>query len=88
MDLEAIKQELRHYLARQAGRSRIAELSDDASLLEAGVIDSAVMVGLIAFLEGCYGFQVPDDDMVPENFETLTAMARYVASRRERPPTS
>ena len=54
----------------------------DASLFEAGVIDSFGMVELVARLEEAFGIQVPDGDMVPRKFETLARIAAYVEARR------
>ncbi|MDH4070929.1 MAG: acyl carrier protein [Ignavibacteria bacterium] len=56
-------------------------LEFDASLLEQGVLDSAAMVELIAFLEGEFGISVARTDMVPENFETVSSIAQYVRSQ-------
>ena len=51
------------------------------SLLEHGVLDSMAMVELIAFLEGEFGVKVARTDMVPENFETIQAIAQFVRNR-------
>ena len=55
---------------------------DEDSLLERGIIDSVAMVDLIAFLEKTYGITISDDDMTPENFDSVDAIARYVAARK------
>lgn len=57
-------------------------LSDRDSLLEAGIIDSVMMLDLIAYLEKAHGISVGEDDMVPENFDSIEAIARYVERRR------
>lgn len=54
----------------------------DASLFEAGVIDSFGVMDLVARLEAAFAIQVPDADMVPRKFETLTRIAAYVDTRR------
>ena len=50
----------------------------DASLLQAGLLDSLGMIDLVAFLEESFKIEVDDEDLVPENFETLSAMAGFV----------
>jgi len=57
-------------------------VSDTDSLLEHGVIDSLTMMDLIGFLERTYGIQVTDDELIPENFETLSAIAGFVGQKR------
>jgi acyl carrier protein len=60
-------------------------LSDQDSLLETGVIDSLAMVDLIAHLEKTYGISIGEDDMVPENFDSIDSIASYVERRRGKP---
>lgn len=54
----------------------------DASLFEAGVIDSFGVMDLVAKLEERFGIQVPDSDMVPRKFESLAKIAAYVDAKR------
>lgn len=52
------------------------------SLLEAGIIDSTGVLELVAFLEETYGVEVSDDEMVPENLDSIDNLVRYVAKKR------
>jgi acyl carrier protein len=54
----------------------------EASLFEAGVIDSFGVMDLVEKLEATFGIQVPDSEMVPRKFETLAKIAAYVDARR------
>ena len=72
------RDQIRQYLLAHSAESDISQIADDESLLEAGVIDSAGMVDLIAFLEGTFGITVDEDDMTPENFDSVAAIAAYV----------
>lgn len=77
-----MKDEIRQYLLTHFPPPEGGTLSDGESLLEAGVIDSVAMVDLIAHLERTYEIVVDEDDMVPENFDTITAIAAYVDRKR------
>ncbi len=55
-----------------------AELTGDYRLIEKGVIDSLGMFKIITFLEDELGFEIPDDSLMVENFETLDAIASMV----------
>ena len=77
------KQELRAFLAELPGTTGLADIGDEESLLDAGMIDSASMIDLIAHLEKTYSISISDDDMTPENFETIDAIAAYVHRQRE-----
>ena len=58
-----------------------AELAGGDSLLEVGVIDSVGVLELIEHLESTYDFQIPDADVLPENLDSIDAIAGYVARR-------
>jgi len=53
-------------------------LTDDYPLLANGVIDSLGLFRIVEFVENEYGVEIPDDELVPENFETLAAITRMV----------
>jgi len=61
-------------------------LQDDASLLEAGVVDSTGILELIVFVEDTFDVQIPDEDIVPENFDSVERIAKYVDGRTGQPP--
>jgi len=61
------------------------ELSGTDSLLEAGVIDSVGVLELIEHLEASYDIQIPDEDVVPENLDSIDAIARYVYAKLDSP---
>jgi acyl carrier protein len=61
--------------------ARTAELSDEISLIEAGVIDSTGVLELVAFIEGQFGIVVDDADIVPENLDSINSIVRYVAGK-------
>ena len=56
-------------------------LDDNASLLGEGVLDSTGLLELVAELEDRYGFVVEDHEIVPNNFDSLAALCRYVRSK-------
>ena len=56
-------------------------ITNDASFLDLGIIDSTGVIELIAFLEESYGIQVEDAEMVPENLDSLDAIDSFVARK-------
>ena len=77
-----MKTEIRQYLMAHRANPEVGEFTDTDSLLEAGVIDSLSMVDLIAHLEETYGIGIDEDDMVPENFDSVDAIVGYVEQKR------
>ena len=57
-------------------------LGDADSFLEHHVLDSIGFLELISYLEEAHGIRVGDDEMVPENLDSLDAVAAYVARKR------
>jgi acyl carrier protein len=55
-----------------------ADLSDDASLFEAGLISTSDLTEVIAWLEESYVLQVADRDIKPENFDSIAKLAAFV----------
>ena len=56
---------------------------DDMSLLDEGVIDSVGVMELVAFLEGDLGIKVADDELVPENLDSLNNLAAFVGRKKQ-----
>lgn len=55
-----------------------ADLTDEASLLEHGIIDSTGVLELVSFLEGGYQFKIDDEELIPENLDSISNLARFV----------
>ena len=56
-------------------------LGDDTSLLEAGLVDSTGVLEIIQFLEASFGIHVEDEEILPENLDSVERLARYVAGK-------
>lgn len=80
-----MRQSVREYLATHRVGEVTQEFTDEESLLEAGVIDSLAMVDLIADLERTFGISVDEDDMTPENFDSVNAIVAYLERKRQSP---
>jgi acyl carrier protein len=59
-------------------------LTSDYTLIEKEVLDSMAIFETIAYLEDEFGIEVQDDDLIPENFATIAAIARLVATSQSR----
>lgn len=53
----------------------------DASLLESGVIDSMGVLLLVTWLEQDFGIVVDDDEVVPDNLDSIAAIDRFIARK-------
>jgi acyl carrier protein len=60
-------------------------VTDSDNLLESGVIDSLGVLELVTFLQQEFSLQVDDDELTPENFQSIQSIAQFVEQRRQLP---
>jgi acyl carrier protein len=58
--------------------SLTSPLRDEDQLVESGIIDSLGVMTLLSFLDEKFSIQVGGDDLIPENFESVSAIASLV----------
>lgn len=61
-----------------------SELPNDTSLLDMGIIDSTGVLELVTFLEESFGVKIQDSEMLPENFDTVNNIVRFVGRLQTR----
>ncbi|MGY6643605.1 MAG: acyl carrier protein [Salinarimonas sp.] len=61
--------------------SRIIAGSD--SLIQNDLMDSTGILELVAFLEDHFGISVADEDIMPENLDSIDRITAYVTRRQE-----
>lgn len=57
--------------------------SDSISLLDTGIIDSVGVLELVAHLEGDLGLSVDDEDLIPENLDTIDNLVNFIARKQQ-----
>ena len=80
------KNALREYILDEFVRNRAGVVKEDEDLLTSGLIDSLGILKLVSFIEERFATQVPDGDIIYENFHSVEAMSRYLAGREQDPP--
>ena len=58
-----------------------SRLRDEASFLEEGIVDSTGVLELVMFVEETFGFTVEDEEIVPDNFDSVTQLGQYIRSK-------
>lgn len=80
-----IKEQIKQYVAENFLFTDDGyQLSDDASFLEEGIVDSTGVLELVMFVEETFGFAVQDEDIVPDNFDSVTNLAAYIGRKSNR----
>lgn len=80
--LDKIEQDVRTFLADNfILDGGVESLGPEASLTQAGVLDSMGVLELIMFVEQHFGIAIPDEDTLPENLDTVSGIVGYVSRR-------
>lgn len=75
------KQAIRTFIVENFLFGQADGLADDASFLDQGVIDSTGVLELVAHLEATYGVKVKDEELVPENLDSINAVTAYLEKK-------
>ena len=59
-------------------------VSDDDSFLELGIIDSTGVLELVAFLAQQYQIRIADEELVPENLDSINRLLRFLEAKQDR----
>lgn len=62
------------------GRSK-SEISPDESLIDSRIIDSTGILELVMFLEEKYSIKIEDEELIPENLDTVNNLVRFLAGK-------
>ena len=70
---------LKHFIARELMFSDDEDaVGSDEALLGSGIIDSLGIMRLVSYIEEEFGVVVPEDQLVPEHFQTVHRLAAFV----------
>lgn len=77
-----VERGVREFLTEHAVVRQEDAIPGDASLLDSGLIDSAALFELVSFLEERFGITIADEELLPENFESIDAIVAFVTPKR------
>ena len=77
-----IKTTVRQYIRDNFLMGTAEAYADDASFMDAQLLDSTGFLELVQFLEETYGIKVEDEEMMPDNLDSLDAVARFVSRKQ------
>lgn len=77
------KAEIKNFIAENyLFSSNGFNMDDEESFLEAGVVDSLGVLELVTFVEESFGITVPDDDVIPANFDSVDKLSAYIDRKK------
>jgi len=82
-DIQTIEQALRTYILENfLFTSDQNALRSDDSFLQKGILDSTSVLELVEFMERELNVKVPDEEMIPENLDSVNRIVAYVQRKR------
>lgn len=77
-----IEQKLTAYVLSEC-LPRGSSLDSGQNLFESGIVDSAGLISFIGYVEKEFHVNVPDEDLLPQNFVSISAIAAYVRAHSQ-----
>ncbi len=77
-----VKAKIREFMSENFYVSDPAMLTDEASFLEQGIVDSTGILEVVSFLESEFAIEIDDDDLIPENLDSIAAVTDFVARKQ------
>lgn len=75
------RNEVRNFVVENFLYGDGGRLADETSFLEDGIVDSTGMLELVEFLEQRFGIRIDDDEIVPENLNSLVRIDAYLGRK-------
>ena len=76
-----IREQLRNYIIENFLFGDDKGFDDSVSFLESGILDSTGILEVIGFLEEEFGIKVRDEELVPENLDSIVNLEGYLGRK-------
>jgi acyl carrier protein len=87
-EAQKIEVRIREFMLQHFPLARKSGLPIGQKFLESGMVDSLGILDLVLFLEQEFGLQVSDEELSPENFDSLEAVSTFVRNKKDLGPAS
>jgi acyl carrier protein len=77
------KEKVRAFIVENFMFGNDENLSDDTSFLGEGIIDSTGVLELVDFLEETFSIKVDDEELVPENLDSIQNLVAYLSRKQQ-----
>ncbi len=76
-----IKEKVKTFIRESFLFDSTAQIEDGDSLLEKGIIDSTGVLELILYLEEEFGVKIEDEEIIPENLDSVLSIETLLKSK-------
>ncbi|HEY3594841.1 MAG TPA: acyl carrier protein [Polyangiaceae bacterium] len=78
----AIRDQVRQFVTTNFYLPDPRALDDTTSFLQTGIIDSTGVLEIVGFLERDLGLQLRDNEIIPENLDSIANIVNFVERKR------
>ena len=79
---QPISDAIRNFVISHFPLARKRGVTDSDLLLETGVLDSLGILDVVQFIETEFGLHIDDDELLPENFQSIQNLSEFVQKKR------
>jgi acyl carrier protein len=80
-NLMDIKNKIRTFIVENFLFGKDEGLNDETSFLDEGIIDSTGILELVSFMEETFNIKVEDEELVPENLDSIKNVVAYLEKK-------
>ena len=80
-----IEEKIKEFILHNLYFSEGAVIEDGESFLETGVVDSTGVMELVAFVETEFGIRVEQEEIVVDNFDSVSKVASFIRRKLRLP---
>jgi acyl carrier protein len=84
MDRTTVAKGVRGFIAENYLLGRDYSFGDSDSFLDHSIIDSIGILQLVTFLQDTYGIKVDDEELIPQNLDSIDAVSAYLCRKLDR----
>jgi acyl carrier protein len=76
-----VAQAIRDFITSNFLYEQKRTVANNDSFMEEGILDSTGVVQLVAFLEETYGITISDEELIPDNLDSISKVTSFVAHK-------
>ena len=82
----SIKEDIRRFIVENFLFGEEGTLSNDSSFVKEGIVDSTGILQLVAFIQEQYLIAVEDEELIPENLDSVSRVAAFIEGKKLEQP--
>jgi acyl carrier protein len=79
--MDAMRDKIRDFIVENFLFGDDQDLKNDTSFLESGIIDSTGILELVTFLDETFNIEIADEELVPENLDSINLIVAFLARK-------